>query len=345
CVASLPALEPKGQPCTANVGGVRSPGSCIPLTLCPPLVALVAKGRRPRPCGYDEYTLLVCCPSRDVVRPPSASAVSPRGGQPAPPRNEPGCGTVVDDAGEITVGPKGEVVLARSPWPWMVAIYEGRTYICGGALLDRDTVLTAAHCFRGLDPEPGEYKVRLGVLATNEAASSRSATLGIKAIRLHKEYRVDRYYKDIAIMKLDGQVTYGSHIGPVCLPHSDLKLGGQVVIIGWGTIVFSGPFARRLQEGRVSVISNKDCDDKLKASTSYKRYTPQGVTNDFVCAENQTGVDACQGDSGGPLLALGADFRWAVAGVVSYGVDCGASFPGAYTRVTTFLPWIEKNRN
>lgn len=345
CFTSTSALKSKGEPCTANVGGVRSPGSCVPLTVCPPLSALAAKGRRPRPCGFDESTLLVCCPTRDVVRPSTGTTISPRIRQPARPRNEPGCGTVVDDAGEIGTGPRGEVLLARSPWPWMVAIFEGRNYICGGTLLDRDTVLTAAHCFRGTEPVPSDYKVRLGVLETNETASSHSATLPVKWIRVHKEYRVDRHYKDIAIMRMGGKVTYGTHIGPACLPQPDLKLGGQVVIIGWGHTEFGGRYARRLQEGRVSVISNKDCDGTLQQSSSYKTYIPQGVTDDFVCAVNHTGVDACQGDSGGPLLALGADFRWGVVGVVSFGIECGGRFPGVYTRVTTFLPWIDKNRD
>lgn len=51
------------------------------------------------------------------------------------------------------------------------------------------------------------------------------------------------------------------------------------------------------------------------------------------------------GDSGGPLqvtvIQNNGEFYHEVIGVTSFGVYCGKPTPGVYTRIFTFLDWIE----
>lgn len=55
------------------------------------------------------------------------------------------------------------------------------------------------------------------------------------------------------------------------------------------------------------------------------------------------GRDACQGDSGGPVVAIGADGRPHLVGLVSFGRSCAtAEFPGVYTRLSQYIDWIEE---
>lgn len=50
--------------------------------------------------------------------------------------------------------------------------------------------------------------------------------------------------------------------------------------------------------------------------------------------------DACQGDSGGPFVINGE-----LVGIISFGRDCGENIPGVYTRVPSFIDWINENTN
>ena len=63
----------------------------------------------------------------------------------------------------------------------------------------------------------------------------------------------------------------------------------------------------------------------------------------MLCSTNTTAdgiVDTCSGDSGGPLIAtLGGTSK--LVGITSFGVGCAeAIYPGVYTRVSTYVSWI-----
>jgi len=45
--------------------------------------------------------------------------------------------------------------------------------------------------------------------------------------------------------------------------------------------------------------------------------------------------------TGGPFFYEN-DGKFYVFGVISFGVSCGTPFPSVYTRVSYYLPWIER---
>lgn len=70
-----------------------------------------------------------------------------------------------------------------------------------------------------------------------------------------------------------------------------------------------------------------------------------GISDTQYCAYDPNGkTDSCQGDSGGALQIRPNGANSAkIIGIVSFGVSCGSTFPGIYTRVASYLDWIESH--
>ncbi|KAF3420870.1 hypothetical protein E2986_00998 [Frieseomelitta varia] len=131
-------------------------------------------------------------------------------------------------------------------------------------------------------------------------------------------------------------VPFTQQIRPICLPSgSQLYAGRTGTVIGWGSLRESGPQPAVLQKVSIPIWYNSECRQKYGAAA------PGGIVDSFLCA-GRAAKDSCSGDSGGPLMVN--DGRWTQVGIVSWGIGCGkGQYPGVYTRVTHFLPWIHKN--
>jgi len=71
------------------------------------------------------------------------------------------------------------------------------------------------------------------------------------------------------------------------------------------------------------------------------------VSDNMICSGRAaTKRDTCQGDSGGPLFAKGADGKFTLVGVTSWGELCGVSekgLYGLYARVARYSSWVQQN--
>ncbi|CAG2103117.1 unnamed protein product [Medioppia subpectinata] len=241
------------------------------------------------------------------------------------------------------------VAAEKGEWPWMVRLLSCNTINkdctdCGGSLISDEWVLTAAHCAKNFTNriKYDDITVYLGDYDSRVYDKNELKRSIIESI-IHEDYEKNGYLSDdIALLKLNAPLYLdGIHdyLEPICLSNTTELVKSKCVATGWGiTTEAYNPYI--LQKAELPIVDDNVCVDKYKDSP----YRP----NKQLCAGilNQKN-STCSGDSGGPLnCKLGLNGPWMVTGIASYGNKDAfgrcVSPPSVFTRVSAYLPWIEK---
>ncbi|KAF2897101.1 hypothetical protein ILUMI_09082, partial [Ignelater luminosus] len=222
---------------------------------------------------------------------------------------------------------------------------------CGGTIINRFYILTAAHCIVNINLTLAGVRVGEHNLSTKKDCdfatnfcSPPVQDLLAENVVVHSDYKSKTFENDIALIKLATPINFSyENAQPICLPMSktakyDLN-NNFAVVTGWG-VTESGFASSELLKVSVPIIPYDQCQ---KIHKQY--YT---VTNKQICAGGFLGRDSCGGDSGGPLKYIVTEdgtSRYVQIGIVSYGpVDCGRQgYPGVYTNVIKYTKWILDN--
>lgn len=230
----------------------------------------------------------------------------------------------------------GGTVVSNGKYPFVAALYDSRrgstffdSQFCGGALIDRDSVLTAAHC---VYREPaGPLFVSVGRVVLD---SDQGQLREVAKIHVHPRYRgcAGSCAHDVAVLRLSGRI---DGIRPVKLAtarRNYLERPGRFATgAGWGSTIAQSPSG-----GAVSYPNHMR---EVKLPIVIDEYARRAYGSDYVPSlhvpAGRTGKDTCQGDSGGPLFTKTSG-GYTQIGVASWGAGCGASgYPGIYSEVNS----------
>ncbi|XP_065200851.1 clotting factor G beta subunit-like isoform X2 [Planococcus citri] len=228
------------------------------------------------------------------------------------------CGKYFEKYSRIVGGSKA----APNEFPWIVSIKHRGSHICGGVIVNKKWVITAAHCF---------------------CRENGVQNILISKIKIHFGYACNKLENDIALLEMDRDISW-LNADPACFPvdgKSEFLNFSRTngIAAGWGAT------NEDFSKGKMPVILHKVQLPILQNDECQRWYNSQNKTlylrKSQMCAGYEKGgKDTCWADSGGPLMVR-RGVKMVVVGIVSTGIGCArASLPGIYTRLSEFMNWI-----
>nr|ATU82399.1 venom S1 protease 5 [Lethocerus distinctifemur] len=251
----------------------------------------------PRPAWPPEFTRI---PSEEVDS-------SEHGGPPGPVPTTCPCGMANKGTSRIIGGQ--ETAVNEFPFMAMLMRMGSTKPFCGGSLITRRHVLTAAHCL--YKKEASRIFVGLGDHDYTQETSPYRKRMEVREIVIHEKYE-EAKDMDIGLVVLKELADLNRYVGLVCLPSRPLNLTGQyLTIMGWGKIGWKKGEGQSayLKKVRVRVVPLEQCAPYTAIVTKQPHQ---------ICTYGKN-KGLSQGDSGSPVVWLDPyTNRYVQAAIPSY---------------------------
>ncbi|XP_017326430.1 granzyme B(G,H) [Ictalurus punctatus] len=241
--------------------------------------------------------------------------------------------SVLSLCGGMKSGIIGGNEVDRHSRPYMASVQFKKAHMCGGFLIRKDYVLTAAHCVDNIDHSgKDKLEVLLGAHNINQKESQQQR-IQVQKYILHPCYKQHDNPNDIMLLKLLSVAKLNKYVKVIALPEKNENLPDhqECSIAGWGMTAQNSAGSSVLREVKLQLQNNSQCK---------KLWQNYFDTDSMICTVSDGKKAFCKGDSGSPLICGNVP-----QGIAAFGKrdDClSLTHPVVYMKISYFLPWIKE---
>lgn len=138
----------------------------------------------------------------------------------------------------------GDATVGQFPYQVSLRDNNSTEHFCGGSIITKRFVLTAAHCTDLESSKPQNVRVVVGA----HRMSSGGTHYTVDKILKHPGYGPIDSSNDISIVRTTHPIKYSALVRPIALPTTDLPIDGglPVIVSGWGKINVSFLFWEKI---------------------------------------------------------------------------------------------------
>lgn len=224
--------------------------------------------------------------------------------------------------------------------PFMVSFQQKGIHYCAGSILNKNWVVTAAHCLGSKTQVMSTSLIAGSIYVTGKASTTQ--TRSIDHYVINDLYLGGTSPYDIGMVYTKVPFIWSSAVSDVVLPISNSKPTGKGFLYGWGSIskTNNAEYPTTLQVANVPIISLEACESALGVKGNDVHNT------NFCTGPLSGGVGICTSDSGGPLIQK-VNGKNVLIGIASWGkLPCGqVNSPSVFVKVSAFISWIQNNQS
>lgn len=175
--------------------------------------------------------------------------------------------------------------ITQVPWQVSVQRNNGALHLCGGAIIGKRWVITAAICIR---KEPASTTVvKVGAI---RAYSNEGRKIKVEKLIVHERYKKEPSDYDFGLIKLATDLEFSNKVQPIALPDNSENNHAPdtyCLISGWGRTSEFGSNSEILLGVTIPIVEQEYC--KSVYATYIHKVTPR-----MICAGYLQGGISCK---------------------------------------------------